>query len=97
MIGELEALPHPENGAGTLLQAIDLVVPHQANMHMVVSLAQAAGIPPERLFFNIDRVGNTSPPASSWPSGTRFARGGSTAPCGCLPPDSAPAPWAGTW
>jgi 3-oxoacyl-[acyl-carrier-protein] synthase-3 len=27
---------------------------------MVVSLAQAAGLAPERLYFNIDRVGNTS-------------------------------------
>ncbi len=60
MIGELKALPHPDGGAGTLLDAIDLVVPHQANKTMVVSLAQAAGIPPERLYFNIDRVGNTS-------------------------------------
>jgi 3-oxoacyl-[acyl-carrier-protein] synthase III len=60
MIGELKTLPHPDGGAGTLLDAIDLVVPHQANKTMVVSLAQAAGIAPERLFFNIDRVGNTS-------------------------------------
>ena len=27
---------------------------------MVVSLAQAAGLAPERLYFNIERVGNTS-------------------------------------
>ena len=60
MIGELKALPHPEGGAGTLLDAIDLTVPHQANKTMVVSLAQAAGLAPERLYFNIDRVGNTS-------------------------------------
>src|SRR5574341_414461 len=60
MIGELTALPHPDGGPGTLLDAIDLVVPHQANETMVVSLAQAAGIPPEHLYFNINRVGNTS-------------------------------------
>ena len=60
MIGELTALPHPDGGPGSLLDAIDLVVPHQANKTMVVSLAQAAGIAPERLYFNIDRVGNTS-------------------------------------
>jgi 3-oxoacyl-[acyl-carrier-protein] synthase III len=60
MIGELTALPHPEGGAGTLLDAIDLVVPHQANQTMVETLAQAAGIAPERLYFNIARVGNTS-------------------------------------
>jgi len=60
MIGELTALPHPDGGAGTLLDAIDLVVPHQANKTMVTSLAQAAGIAPERLYFNIEQVGNTS-------------------------------------
>lgn len=60
MIGELTALPRPDGGAGTLLDAIDLVVPHQANKTMVTSLAQGAGIAPERLYFNIEQVGNTS-------------------------------------
>ncbi len=60
MIGELRALPHPDGGPGTLLDAIDLVVPHQANKTMVTSLAKAAGVAPERLYFNIERVGNTS-------------------------------------
>jgi 3-oxoacyl-(acyl-carrier-protein) synthase III len=60
MIGELATLPHPDGGPGALLDAIDLVVPHQANRTMVVALAQAAGIPVERLYFNIERVGNTS-------------------------------------
>jgi 3-oxoacyl-(acyl-carrier-protein) synthase III len=60
MIGELTALPHPAGGPGTLLDAIDLVVPHQANRTMVEQLAGAAGIAPARLYFNIARVGNTS-------------------------------------
>jgi 3-oxoacyl-[acyl-carrier-protein] synthase III len=60
MIGELTSLPHPDGGAGTLMDAIDLIVPHQANKTMVMSLAQAAGVAPERLYFNIDRMGNTS-------------------------------------
>jgi 3-oxoacyl-(acyl-carrier-protein) synthase III len=60
MIEELRGLPHPEGGAGSLLDAIELVVPHQANKTMVVGLAQAAGLGPERLYFDIDRVGNTS-------------------------------------
>jgi 3-oxoacyl-[acyl-carrier-protein] synthase-3 len=59
MIGELEALPNPD-GDGTMLQAIDLIVPHQANKTMVVHYAKAAGIRPEQLYFNIERVGNTS-------------------------------------
>jgi 3-oxoacyl-(acyl-carrier-protein) synthase III len=60
MIAELAALPHPDGGAGSLLDAIDLIVPHQANKTMVVGLARAAGVPPERLYFDIERVGNTS-------------------------------------
>ena len=61
MIGELIAQPHPDgNGAGTLLDSIDLVVPHQANKNMVTALAEAAGVPQERLYFNIEHVGNTS-------------------------------------
>jgi 3-oxoacyl-[acyl-carrier-protein] synthase III len=60
MINELKALPHPNGTQGTLMDAIDLVVPHQANKNMVASLAEAAGIAPERLYFNIERIGNTS-------------------------------------
>jgi 3-oxoacyl-[acyl-carrier-protein] synthase III len=60
MIGELSTLPHPDDSGKTLLEAIDLVVPHQANKTMVVHYAKAAGIAPERLYFNIERVGNTS-------------------------------------
>src|ERR1700736_4989765 len=60
MLGELKALPHPEGGAGTLLDAVELVVPHQANKTMVSKAAEASGLSPELLYFNIDRVGNVS-------------------------------------
>ena len=61
MLGELRALPHPGGKSGaSLLDAVDLVVPHQANKTMVVSIAEAAGVSADRLYFNIDRVGNTS-------------------------------------
>jgi len=60
MIGELKALPHPDGGQGTLMDAIDLVVPHQANKNMVLDLAKAAGVSADHLYFNIERVGNTS-------------------------------------
>ena len=39
MIGELRDLPHPDGEDGSLLDAIDLVVPHQANKTMVTELA----------------------------------------------------------
>ncbi len=60
MIGELKTLPHPDGGEGTMMDALDLVVPHQANKNMVLTLAEAAGVAAERLYFNIERVGNTS-------------------------------------
>jgi 3-oxoacyl-[acyl-carrier-protein] synthase III len=60
MIDEMRELPNTEGGAGSLLEAVDLIVPHQANKTMVVHLAKAAGVGPERLYFNIGSVGNTS-------------------------------------
>src|SRR5438034_1539133 len=60
MMDELRALPHPDGAPGSLLEAIDLFVPHEANNTMVTELARQAGIEPERLYFNIERVGNTS-------------------------------------
>jgi len=61
MLDELLALPHPDGAAGaSLLDAIDLIVPHQANKTMVVNIAKEAGVAAERLYFNIERVGNTS-------------------------------------
>ena len=60
MTGELAQLPNPNGKGGSMIDAIDLVVPHQANKNMVLTLAEAAGIPGDRIFFNIQRVGNTS-------------------------------------
>ena len=59
MVGELAALKS-DDGQSRLLDTIDLVVPHQANKTMVEKLAASAGIAPDRLYFNIERVGNTS-------------------------------------
>ncbi|MDP9461578.1 MAG: ketoacyl-ACP synthase III [Actinomycetota bacterium] len=60
MIQELKALPHPDGSEGTLLDSIDLIVPHQANKTMVLQLADRAGLTPDQLYFNIEKVGNTS-------------------------------------
>jgi 3-oxoacyl-(acyl-carrier-protein) synthase III len=60
MIGELGELPHPDGGEGTLLDSIDLIVPHQANKTMVIQLAERAGLTADQLYFNIEKVGNTS-------------------------------------
>jgi len=60
MIGELQALPDPDGRRDSLLDSIDLVIPHQANKTMVIQLAEQAGLSADRLYFNIDQVGNTS-------------------------------------
>ena len=60
MIGELEKLPGPDDKGGRLLDSIDLVVPHQANKTMVSKMAASVGLAAERVYFNIERVGNTS-------------------------------------
>src|SRR4030095_7537996 len=49
MIDELRALPHAGATTGSLLDSVDLIVPHQANKTMVIDLAEAAGVGPERL------------------------------------------------
>jgi 3-oxoacyl-[acyl-carrier-protein] synthase-3 len=60
MISELQSLPDPDGVAGSLLETIDLIVPHQANKTMVVQLAERAGLRAEQLYFNIEQVGNAS-------------------------------------
>jgi 3-oxoacyl-(acyl-carrier-protein) synthase III len=58
MMDELRDLPGPNGGA--MVDAVDLVVPHQANRTMVIQLATQAGLKENQLYFNIDRVGNAS-------------------------------------
>jgi 3-oxoacyl-[acyl-carrier-protein] synthase-3 len=60
MMQELSEARDPQDPARSLLDTIDLVVPHQANRTMVTKLAGAVGLAPERLYFNIHKVGNTS-------------------------------------
>lgn len=60
MIETLKSLPDPDGDAETLLDSIDLIVPHQANKTMVSQLAAKAGLSGESLYFNISKVGNAS-------------------------------------
>jgi 3-oxoacyl-[acyl-carrier-protein] synthase III len=71
MIGELAELPDPDGCAPSMLEAIDVIVPHQANKVMVLQAAQDAGLTASRLYFNVDRLGNTS--AASIPLAIRDA------------------------
>ncbi len=46
--------------AGLPPEAIDLLVPHQANLRIIEATAKHAGIPMEKVMVNLDRFGNTS-------------------------------------
>jgi 3-oxoacyl-[acyl-carrier-protein] synthase III len=71
MMSELHDLPAPDGAAGSLLEAVDLVIPHQANKIMILQAALDAGITADRLYFNVDRLGNVS--AASIPLAIRDA------------------------
>jgi len=45
---------------GLSADQVDCVVPHQANVRIIETLANRLGIPMDRFFLNIDRYGNTS-------------------------------------
>jgi 3-oxoacyl-[acyl-carrier-protein] synthase III len=60
MLEELAELRDPDDPSRSLLESIDLVIPHQANKTMVLKLVEAAGLAAERLYFNIEQNGNTS-------------------------------------
>ncbi len=60
MISELEALPDPAGVADSAWHTVELVVPHQANKTMVLTLAASAGLAADKLYFNIETMGNTS-------------------------------------
>jgi 3-oxoacyl-[acyl-carrier-protein] synthase-3 len=46
--------------AGWSLDKIDLFIPHQANARIIDSAAKSLNLPPEKVFVNLERYGNTS-------------------------------------
>lgn len=58
--------------AGHTLEEVALVVPHQANQRIGDAVAQRLGLPPEKVFQNIQRYGNTT--AASIPIALTEAR-----------------------
>ena len=46
--------------AGLQLDEIDLLIPHQANLRIIDAAAKRLGLPPEKVWINLDRYGNTS-------------------------------------
>ena len=51
---------------------VDLMVPHQANKRIIDAVAEKLKFPPEKVFINIGKVGNTS--AASIPIAVHEAR-----------------------
>lgn len=45
---------------GLTIDDVDLFVPHQANVRMIDSAAERLGLPPEKVFVNLEKYGNTS-------------------------------------
>ena len=58
--GMSEASAHVLAKAGVGPDAIDLVVPHQANLRIIEFVAKRAGVPMERVFVTVHRYGNMS-------------------------------------
>lgn len=46
--------------AGLTAEDVDLLIPHQANIRIIEATAKYAGIPPEKVYVNVDRYGNMS-------------------------------------
>jgi 3-oxoacyl-[acyl-carrier-protein] synthase-3 len=46
--------------SGLKCSDIDLVIPHQANVRIISAMAKRLGLPPEKVFLNIERYGNMS-------------------------------------
>ncbi len=60
MLDELGAQADPDNPERTLLESIELIIPHQANKTMILNLAGKAGLSADQLYFNVERMGNVS-------------------------------------
>ncbi|MBV9864814.1 MAG: ketoacyl-ACP synthase III [Abitibacteriaceae bacterium] len=46
--------------SGIKSEDIDLLVPHQANIRIIDAAANRLGLPPEKVFINVEKYGNTS-------------------------------------
>ena len=68
MVGELTSLPpigSADGGGGaaasaSLMDDIEMIIPHQANKTMIIDIAEPQGIPASQIYFNIAEVGNAS-------------------------------------
>lgn len=55
-----EALDEVLDRAGLTIDAIDYIIPHQANIRIIDYVTKKSGIAPEKVYININKYGNTS-------------------------------------
>ena len=92
MIDELRALPDPDGEAASLLDSIELIIPHQANKTMVIDLATGAGSDARpAVLQHRDRSATPRRRAFRWQSPTRSATAPSVRRSGSSPRVSVPA------
>jgi 3-oxoacyl-[acyl-carrier-protein] synthase III len=60
MLAELGSQSDPDDPGKTLLESIELIIPHQANKTMILNLAGRVGLSADRLYFNVEKMGNVS-------------------------------------
>ena len=58
-------------GAGVGISEVTLFVPHQANQRIIAAVGERLGLAPEKVYVNLEKVGNTS--AASIPLALRDA------------------------
>ncbi|HEX6797342.1 MAG TPA: beta-ketoacyl-ACP synthase III [Ktedonobacterales bacterium] len=54
------AMEEALHNAGMSAGDMDLFIPHQANLRIIDSASKRLGLPPEKVFINIEKYGNTS-------------------------------------
>lgn len=55
-----EVIMEALNTIGATLDDVDLLIPHQANLRISEAVRQRLGLPPEKVYNNIERYGNTT-------------------------------------
>jgi 3-oxoacyl-[acyl-carrier-protein] synthase-3 len=55
-----EAVLEAAKRADITLDQISLVIPHQANDRIIQAIGERLGVTPDKLFVNVDKIGNTS-------------------------------------
>jgi 3-oxoacyl-[acyl-carrier-protein] synthase-3 len=56
----VKATQQAVKNAGLTMDDVELVIPHQANARIIASAAKSLKLPPEKVFVNVERYGNTS-------------------------------------